>query len=90
MEYLILAQTVFYAVFSFAVFVLSILLAVVIYYLIGITKHLRKITGNMDEVSEEIREKIREIVEALENLPILSFLFRKGGRKEAPRKHKRS
>ena len=75
MEYLIIAQTAFYAVFSLAILTLSILLAAALYYLLGIAKHLRKITENADAVSGEAREKLQELLDALTRLPIISFLF---------------
>ena len=75
MEYLIIAQTAFYAVFSLAILTLSILLAAALYYLLGIAKHLRKIAENADAVSGDARDKLQELLDALTRLPIISFLF---------------
>lgn len=74
---MIFAQTVFYAVFSLAIFVLSILLCIVAYYFIGIAKHLRKISERVDEASKDAREHIEGIVETLEALPFISYFFKK-------------
>jgi len=75
MEYLTIAQTAFYAVFSLSILTLSILLAVALYYLLGIVKHLRKIAENADAVSGDARDKLQELLDALTRLPIISFLF---------------
>lgn len=80
MDALILAQTVFYIVFSIAIFTLSILLGIVAYYFIGIAKHMRKVSERVDNASEEVREQIEGIIEALEKLPFISFLFKKKNR----------
>lgn len=85
-NYLIFAETVFYAVFSLAIFVLSILLCIVAYHFIGIARHLRKITEDIDMATEEVKNRIEDIVEALSNLPLISFLFKKGHKKENNKK----
>ena len=90
MDYLILAQTAFYAVFALAIFILSILFGIVVFYLIGIARHLRKIAENADEVSNEARERILEIVETLSDLPLVSMLFRKKGTSRSGKSKKES
>ncbi|MDP3956767.1 MAG: hypothetical protein Q8P97_02115 [bacterium] len=77
MDALILAQTVFYIVFSVAIFTISILLGIVAYYLIGIARHLRKVSERIDDVSEDARQHIESIVNTLEGLPFISYFFKK-------------
>lgn len=86
MDALILAQTVFYAVFSLAIFVLAILLCIVAYYFIGIARHLRKVSAHLDHASEEVREQIEGIIEALEKLPLISYFFKKKARGDGQKK----
>ena len=77
MDALIFTQTVFYAVFALAIFMLSILLGIVAYYFIGIARHLRKVSERMDNASREAREQIEGIIETLERLPFISYFFKK-------------
>lgn len=76
MDYLILAQTVFYVVFSFAIFIGSLLLAIVVFYLIKIARHLNKIAENLDSASDEVRQRLKEVIQAASELPVVSFLFK--------------
>lgn len=76
MDYLILAQTVFYVVFSFAIFIGSLLLAIVVFYLIKIARHLNKIAENLDSASDEVRQRLKEVIQAVSELPVVSFLFK--------------
>ena len=80
MDALILAQTVFYIVFSIAIFTLSLLLCIVAYYFIGIARHMRHVSERVDNASEEVRKQIEGIVKALEKLPFISYLFKKKNR----------
>jgi len=74
--YLILAQTVFYAVFSLAILIFTIALGIVAYYLIIISRHLRKIAENLDGTSEEIKEYLHELLGSISKLPLISLLFK--------------
>lgn len=80
-DYLTLSQTVFFAVFSFVIIIVGILLAIVIYYLVKITKHANKISDNLEHASDDVKKNIHEIVEALSKLPIVSVLFKKSRKK---------
>ena len=76
---LVLSQTVFYLVVSAAIIVVGILSAVVAYHLMRIAKELEAISQNFREMSDEAQERIRDIIERLAGLPILSFLLRNRG-----------
>lgn len=88
MDALILAQTVFYIVFSIAIFTLSLLLCIVTYYFIGIARHMRHVSERVDNVSEEVRKQIESIVKALQQLPFISYLFKKKSRVQSKKNRK--
>jgi len=74
---LIISQIIFYSVFSLAIIVLGFLMAVVAYHLVHIVKELEEISKELHDASGEAKEKIKEIVERLSSLPVLSFLLNK-------------
>jgi hypothetical protein len=78
---LVVAQTVFYATFSFAILLVSLILAVVAFYLIRIARHLSKVARNVEHLSDEARERILSYIDELSQLPLVSLLFRKRERK---------
>ena len=77
MQILIIAQTIFYLTVSLAIIVLGVLAAMVTYYLIKIAKNVNKISENLDQASDEIKANVKEIIDRLSRLPILSFLLNK-------------
>lgn len=86
MTALIFAQTLFYLTVSLAIIVLSVLLGVVAYHFIAIAKHLRKLSTDLDQASDDVRKNIEEIVEQLSSLPLFSLLFKKGDNRKEARK----
>ena len=81
------AQTLFYLTTSIVIIVLGVLLSVVMYRLISVMKHLDHISRNLDDSTEELRGRINGVLEALEKMPFLSFLFKKRtGKKEGAKR----
>jgi hypothetical protein len=76
-EALTVAQIIFYATFSFAILLGTLILIVVAYYLIRIARHLSKVARNAEHVSDEAREKISAYIDEIAKLPLVSLLFRK-------------
>ncbi|MCX6761064.1 MAG: hypothetical protein NTZ84_03125 [Candidatus Nealsonbacteria bacterium] len=83
---LIISQIIFYSVFSLAIIVLGFLTAVVAYHLVSIVKELEVISKDLHDASGEAKEKIKDIIERLSSLPVLSFLLNKKKKKEEPKK----
>ena len=77
MELLILAQTIFYLVISVVIVFAGVLLCVATYHLAAIAKHLHRLSANLDNASQEVRETIESIIKVLAHLPLMSLLFRK-------------
>ena len=77
MNTLILSQTIFYISASLAIIILGILFAITTYHIICIARHLNKIANNIDEATDTMKENIKEIIEKLSVLPIISYLFNK-------------
>ena len=82
MDTLISVQIIFYIVASIAIISLGILLSIAAYQLIYLTKNLRSISENINNVSAEVKEKISAVFEKLSNLPFLSFFSSKSGKKK--------
>ncbi len=84
MEMLIFSQTLFYLTVSVAIIALGIVISMVAYNVVKITRDLRKIANNMGHASEDIRESIEDALENLSSIPFLSMflnLKRKTSRK---------
>ena len=77
MEMLILSQTIFYLTISFVVIFCGILICIITWHMIAITKHLHRLSNNLESTSKEVQETINNIIEVLAGLPIVSFLFKK-------------
>ncbi len=75
MAILIIAQTLFYFTVSFAIIALSILTGIIAYHLVKITKELRRITDNLGDASDELRDSLADLIERLSSLPILSMFM---------------
>jgi len=73
---LIFSQIVFNLVVSIVIIALGILMAIVAYHLIKIAKELEQISHNFHETADEAGERIKEILEKLSNLPILSYFLK--------------
>ena len=78
MDALIFSQTFFYLVVSFAILVLGILAAIIAYHLIGITKRLEEISGDISDTSRDAREGIKDLLAAFSRIPFLSFFTKRG------------
>ncbi len=74
---LILGQTIFYFAVSIAVIAIGILIFLVIYHFMRMIQELEKISRNIRETSDEVKEDIRDVVENLSGLPILSYFLKK-------------
>jgi flagellar motor component MotA len=83
---LTISQIIFYSVFSLAIIVLGFLMAIIAYHLVNIVKELEAISKELHDASGEAKEKIKDIVEKLSSLPILSFLLNKTKTKDSPQK----
>lgn len=86
MDALIFAQTVFYLTFSLLIIVLLVSAVLVSYYIVRIAKNLNKLSDDLHQASEEVRENIKEIMERLSSLPFLSFLLKKSENKTGSKK----
>ncbi len=86
MDTLVFAQTVFYLTFSLLIIVFLISGASVSYYLINIAKNLNKLSNDLTQTSQEVRENITEIMKQLSSLPFLSFFLKKWKEKTAPKR----
>lgn len=86
---LILSQTIFYFAVSLAIIVIAIFLSMGMYYLVLIAKELKAITQDLHNLTDEAQERIRDIIERLSELPILSYFLkrrRKQGHSEGGKK----
>lgn len=79
---LIVSQIIFYSVFSLAIVVIGFLMAVIAYRLVKIIKELEIISKNIHDTSDEVRERVKDVLEKLSSLPILSSLLNKTKTKE--------
>lgn len=86
MTALIFAQTLFYFTISLAIIALAILLGIITYHFIAIAKHLRKLSADLDQASDDVRKNIEEIMDRLSDLPLFSFLLKTDHNKKELRK----
>ncbi len=77
-EILIVSQTLFYFVSSFAILAVGAILCVIAYYVVQIGKRLHKISENVEKSSAEVQENISELFEKLSVIPFISAFFKKG------------
>jgi len=78
---LIISQILFNVIVSLAIIALGISLGIAAYHLMCIAKKLHSISENVANISQETEEQIKEILEKLANLPILSLFMKKPRRK---------
>lgn len=83
---LIFSQTLFYLTVSFAIIALSILAGFIAYNLMKITRDLSRIANNFSEASDDMRDKLEEVLERLSEIPFLSSFLQ---RKASGRHHKK-
>ena len=83
------SQTLFYFVVSMAIIVLGVLFAIVTYHIINITKELEKISNNFYDMSDEAKERIRDVLDGLSEVPILSFFIKRSSYRGEPQKTKK-
>jgi len=76
-DYLTLSQILFYISFSVAFLAFGSIFVSIIYYLLRITRHLERIANNVEIASDEVRNNIIKIIEALAKLPIVSSFFKR-------------
>lgn len=87
---LTISQIIFYSVFSLAIIVLGFLTAIIAYHLVNIVKELEIISKELHGASGEATEKIKDIIERLSSLPVLSFLLNKKTKEEQKRPKKKN
>lgn len=85
MTALIFSQILFNLTVSFAIIALSVLLGLIAYNLMRITRDLSRISSNFSEASDDMRAKLEEILDRLSEVPFLSAFLRKG----SSEKHKK-
>lgn len=78
MNLYIFSQILFNLIASIAIIVLGVLFAIATYHLIYIMKHLQNISDNLDNVTDEFKMRVEDIIEKLSSLPIFSFFLKKG------------
>lgn len=88
MTTLIFAQTLFYFTVSFAIIGIAILVGVIVCNLIKITRGLHNILENLEQASDDLIDRVDDVLDSLVSLPILSMFFRpkKRARKTLPKK----
>lgn len=86
MNTLIFAQTVFYLTSSLLIVVLLISAVMVSYYIVHIARNLNKLSNDLSQASEEVKENVKEIMERLSRLPFLSLLLKKSDTKTVLKK----
>ncbi len=74
---LILAQTLFYTTVSIAIIVLGVLSVILVKYVIRIAQQLEKLSMNLNDASEDARDRINEIIDRLSELPIFSYFLKR-------------
>ena len=74
---LMFAQIAYYLTVALAVTVVGVLCSIVTYRLVRIARELEGLSRNLHEASTEVGEQIRDVVERLSDVPILSFFLRK-------------
>ena len=73
---LVMAQTLFYFVVSAAIIIFAVLFGIATVHLIHIAKQLEKISRHVHDASDEMRKRVKEIIERLSQLPILSYFLK--------------
>jgi len=74
---LILSQTIFYFAVSAVVIIVGVLFSIITYHLTVIAQELEAITRDVHDLSDEAHERIRDIVDRLSELPVLSFFLKR-------------
>ena len=93
METLILAQTLFYFSVSFVIIVCGLLVIALVLQINFIVRHLKNVSSDIDDASFEIKDKLQNIIDRLEDFPFLSYFLRKRivrNRADSGARHKRS
>jgi len=83
MGFLVFAQTLFYLTVSLAVIIFGIFFGIITFHLIHIARRLRSVSENLDDAAGDLRDTIKEIIEQLASLPILSYFLKKKGTRGA-------
>ncbi len=83
------AQTIFYLTTSVAIIVVGVLMAIVAYRLISIMRHLDNISQSLDDSTYEFKSRFIGMLEKLEELPFLSYLFKRKTKDEEEEKPRR-
>lgn len=71
------AQIVFYFTVSATIITIGILCLVIGRYLVRIARSIEALSENLYHASSETGERMRNILETLSDLPMLSYVFKK-------------
>ena len=74
---LMFAQTIFYLTASIAIIMLGGLCANITCRLMRVTRELEKLSRSLNHASVEAGERMRDVVDRLSNLPILSYFLKR-------------
>jgi len=77
MDILVLAQTIFYFTASFAIIATTIYISIIAFYLIGLTRAINRIVNEIGDMSEDLHERLDQILEILAFFPIISFFAKR-------------
>lgn len=86
MTTLVFSQILFYFSVSIAVIILGLMMGVVVYRVIKIAKSLQKISENIENASDDLGDRLENILNNLATMPILSFFFKNKNRRRAKSK----
>ena len=86
---LILSQTIFYFSASVAIIVIGIIFSVGTYHLTVIVKELEAITRDIHDFTGDAEERIRDILERLSHVPLLSFFLKRKKRESSKPERKK-
>ncbi len=74
---LTLAQIVFYFTVSGMIIMIGVLCFIIGRHLVRIARSIEALSQNLDHASSEAGERLRDALDALSDLPILSYIFKK-------------
>ena len=86
MATLVFSQILFYFSVSITVIILGLMMGVVVYRVIKIAKSLQQISENIEDASDDLGERLEDVLHNLSTLPILSFFFKNKKRGRAKSK----
>lgn len=82
MDILTISQTVFYIAAALAIIIIGALFLAAAYYLISIAGHIKKMSKNIGQISEDAKDGLEKTIESISALPFVSFFFKKASNKK--------